>query len=156
MRGTDCTPGQLKSASDFVRARHVDGYSKAPKLSPFSDQQIVIRWADLVNLLAWYGALRYTAGRDGTGGTLENPGPIDSTKADGLHEKTVTSGTNAQRIITGVHCIVAPECRANRGDQGAFDEAVRRIKAEYDTCVKLGCNVNVSYHLTLGVEGSET
>ena len=81
MVGTDCTPEQLKSASDFVRARHVDGYSKAPKLSPSSDQQIVIRWAELVNLLAWYGALRYTAGRDGTGGTLENPGPIDSTKA---------------------------------------------------------------------------
>lgn len=27
---------------------------------------------------------------------------------------------------------ITPECRTNRGDQGAWDEAVARLKAEYD------------------------
>jgi hypothetical protein len=33
--------------------------------------------------------------------------------------------------ITAKHAIITPECRISRGAEGAFDEAVRRLKAEY-------------------------
>lgn len=67
MRGTDVTPAQLKSAENFIRARQACGRS------PQSDELISIRFDHLCRLVAWYGALRYAAGRDGIA-TLEEPG----------------------------------------------------------------------------------
>lgn len=32
--------------------------------------------------------------------------------------------------------LITPDCRANRGDDGAWDEAVRRLRAEYDLVVE--------------------
>lgn len=63
MRGVDCTPEQLKAAERFIlaRARRTD-----------SPEMITQRFEDLVRLLAWYGAIRYKAGRDGIS-SLENP-----------------------------------------------------------------------------------
>jgi hypothetical protein len=31
---------------------------------------------------------------------------------------------------------ITPECRTNRSNEGAWDEAVARLKAEYDAVVK--------------------
>lgn len=33
------------------------------------------------------------------------------------------------------HSIITPECRENRGDEGAWDEAVARAKEQYDAIV---------------------
>lgn len=33
--------------------------------------------------------------------------------------------------LPAVHCIIKPECRAARGDFGAFEEAAARCRAEY-------------------------
>ena len=49
------------------------------------------------------------------------------------------------------HAIITPECRAGRGEDGAFDEAVHRLKLEYNECVAVDANLNVSYHLILTV-----
>lgn len=72
MRGKDCTPEQLKSAEDFIMAR-ASTVTKRPK-------QVSMPFDDLVRLVAWYGALRFTAARDGVGGTLEKPGPMDTVR----------------------------------------------------------------------------
>ncbi len=70
MKGTDCTPGQLASADAFLSAR---GW-------PTGNRAVIAR-DDLVRLVAWYGALRYIAARDGEGGTLETPGEFVSVPA---------------------------------------------------------------------------
>ncbi len=67
MKGTDCTPEQLQAASDFLA---VPGW-------PEGTERAELERSDIVHLLAWYGALRFQAGRDGTGGTLEVPGAFD-------------------------------------------------------------------------------
>lgn len=70
MRGTDCTPKQLGHASDFLADR---GW---PDNVNFGSQ----RREDVARLLAWYGVLRYQAGRDGTGGSLEEPSALEVVK----------------------------------------------------------------------------
>lgn len=77
MNGMDLTPEQLDSASDFVLARRTVGDLILP---PDSDSRISIRWDELVRVVAWYGAMRYVAGRDQIGGTLEIPGEFVVTK----------------------------------------------------------------------------
>ena len=69
MKGTDCTAEQLQQASLFLAAR---GW---PKVVPAT----MPRREDIVRLIAWYGAMRYVAGRDGTGGSLEQPGELIAT-----------------------------------------------------------------------------
>lgn len=39
------------------------------------------------------------------------------------------------RAMDVQHCIITPECRSSRGDEGAWDEAVRRLRAEYEAVV---------------------
>lgn len=34
------------------------------------------------------------------------------------------------------HQIITDECRTNRGDAGAFEEAVQRIRDRYDWCAE--------------------
>ncbi len=54
--------------------------------------------------------------------------------------------------ITAKHAIITPVCRANRTPEGAFEEAVRRLKEEYDICRAIEGNEDVNYHLVLTVE----
>lgn len=69
MRGTDLTDEQLLSARKFVSDRMIPPQSEIPPM-------VTIPAEKLVRLIAWYGALRFVAGRDGTGGTLEKPGEL--------------------------------------------------------------------------------
>jgi hypothetical protein len=54
--------------------------------------------------------------------------------------------------IKAVHAVISPTCRQNRTLTGAFDEAVRRLREEYEACAKYEINSNVNYHLVLTVE----
>lgn len=72
MKGTDCTPAQLAHAEEFLAAR--------ANTRPSAGQPLALRWADACRALAWYGALRFIAGRDHIGGTLEEPAPLDTTR----------------------------------------------------------------------------
>ena len=69
MRGRDCTPEQLDRASDFLAKR---GWQEE------AEKAIQLR-ADMVRLIAWYGALRYQAGEKGIA-TLKNPGVATEAK----------------------------------------------------------------------------
>jgi len=71
VKGTDCTPEQIQSAREFLLAlaRNID-------TMPDDDAIVTPRFGDFARTVAWYGALRYKAGRDGTGGTLEAPGEV--------------------------------------------------------------------------------
>lgn len=67
MKGTDCTPEQIAHASEFMEIARWPVSAPTAKCS--RDQT--------ARLLAWYGAMRFQAGRDGVGGTLEKPGFIE-------------------------------------------------------------------------------
>jgi hypothetical protein len=72
VKGSDCTPQQMESAREFFEQRL---RGNPPSLA---DEAIVrIPIADLVRLIAWYGALRYEAGRLGIGGSFDAPAPLD-------------------------------------------------------------------------------
>lgn len=73
MRGVDCTPGQLRAAELFVLQHSLTVLPKNPR-------NVTLDFDDLVRLVAWYGALRFEAGRDGNGGTLECPGETVSVR----------------------------------------------------------------------------
>lgn len=53
-----------------------------------------------------------------------------------------------------VHVIITPECRSGRGDEGAWDEAVARARAEYDSIIAgwRESPVQPTLHLVLGLE----
>ena len=70
MRGTELTDAQIESARRFCADRRKD----APGDTPDDSRIISIPFGQMIRLVAWYGALRFQAGRDGTGGTLEKPG----------------------------------------------------------------------------------
>ncbi len=74
MKGTDCTPSQIVSASQFLAAR---GW-------PDDDIRREFKREDIVRIVAWYGAMRFQAGRDGVGGTIDRPGEF-VTRADPPH-----------------------------------------------------------------------
>ena len=57
--------------------------------------------------------------------------------------------------ITARHAIITPECREAHGVEGAFDEAVRRLRAEYLAC-QCAENRSVSFHVALTVERPDT
>ena len=52
------------------------------------------------------------------------------------------------------HSIITPECRASRGDEGAWLEAVARAKAEYDSITAgwRDSERQPTLHLVLGIE----
>lgn len=52
------------------------------------------------------------------------------------------------------HQIITPDCRKGRGDEGAWDEAVARAKAEYDGIVAgwRKSAAQPTLHLVLGIE----
>jgi hypothetical protein len=70
MKGTAITPAQYDAARRFIIARE----TTPPDVDRRGDDTpILLRFGDLVGLVAWYGALRYLAGRDGLN-SLESPG----------------------------------------------------------------------------------
>lgn len=38
--------------------------------------------------------------------------------------------------LKALHAIISDDCRRNRGDEGAIDEALRRVREEYLACVR--------------------
>jgi len=50
------------------------------------------------------------------------------------------------------HAIITDQCRANRGDEEAFDEAVRRLRNEYKAILDAHDENDVRYHLSIHVE----
>lgn len=52
--------------------------------------------------------------------------------------------------INAKHAIITPTCRANKGADGAFDEAVGRLREEYAAC--LDANPDSNFHVVLSVE----
>lgn len=54
--------------------------------------------------------------------------------------------------IAAHHAIITPTCRQGRGAVGAFDEAMRRIRAEYEVCERAAANAEARFHLVLTVE----
>lgn len=57
--------------------------------------------------------------------------------------------------ITAKHAIITPACRANRGDDGAFEEAVKRLREEYKTILNLPGNEAVTFHAVLLVQRTQ-
>lgn len=57
--------------------------------------------------------------------------------------------------IKAVHAIISPTCRTNRGIEGAFDEAVRRLREEYLAC-QGEHNKDSNFHVVLTVERKES
>jgi hypothetical protein len=66
MKGTDCTPEQLRHARRFLVDR---GWNSAV-------EKAIITTEDLIRIVAWYGALRYQAAATGEGGSLNQPGEL--------------------------------------------------------------------------------
>jgi len=58
------------------------------------------------------------------------------------------------RMLTASHQIITPTCRANRGIDGAFIEAMRRIERMYLDCAAGQPDVN--WHIKLIREGNYT
>jgi len=74
VRGTDLTDEQIQSARKFACARQ-----KIPATDGMIDDTTVVslKFGDLARLVAWYGAIRYQAGKHGVGGSFEAPGPME-------------------------------------------------------------------------------
>ena len=62
MRGNDVTPEQLEAAAAFLDLTRL---SERPQ----PHQMVTSRYCDVLQLLAWYGAVRYQAALDGIGDT---------------------------------------------------------------------------------------
>lgn len=58
---------------------------------------------------------------------------------------TVVPGMKAQ------HAIITEVCRLSRGHDGAFDEAVARLREEYDSLFREGVPNPMEVHLVLSV-----
>lgn len=50
------------------------------------------------------------------------------------------------------HAIITPVCRKNRTLEGAFEEAVRRLKDEYYACLQYSGNDEADFHLVLTLD----
>jgi len=66
MRGKDLTQDQLDRAKEFVK------FCQVFKRELADEQDVVLRFGDLVRLVAWYGAIRFVASQNGIG-TLDCP-----------------------------------------------------------------------------------
>lgn len=56
--------------------------------------------------------------------------------------------------MTAHHAIITPTCRENRGIDGAINEALMRIRAEYLLC-QVPENDGAKFHVVLTVEPPE-
>ncbi len=50
------------------------------------------------------------------------------------------------------HAIITPTCRENRTEGGAFDEAVRRLREDYDLICAGRAGTDFDIHMVLTVE----
>lgn len=50
------------------------------------------------------------------------------------------------------HAIITKVCRKNRGVDGAFDEAVRRLREDYESLAAAPANEAANFHLVLTVD----
>ena len=58
-----------------------------------------------------------------------------------------------ENSLVASHQIVSDACRSGRGDEGAGDEAVRRLVEEYRACLKgWGQTPGTRFHFVLAVE----
>ena len=58
--------------------------------------------------------------------------------------------------ITAKHAIITDQCRANRGDIGAFQVAMEQLRREYDAITRIRTNEpGVNYRLVLVVEDTK-
>ena|ERR1700729_3947856 len=79
MKGTDLTKEQLRAAEIFILE------TAGRRVGMDAPSGIVTMQFDaMVRLLAWYGAVRFKAARDGSGGTLENPGAAHNSASECL------------------------------------------------------------------------
>lgn len=53
--------------------------------------------------------------------------------------------------VTAMHAIVTDTCRANRGDEGAIDEALARLRRSALSCLGAG-KPGTRFHFVLSVE----
>ncbi len=59
--------------------------------------------------------------------------------------------------IKAVHAIISDACRTGRGEDGAIEEALRRIRQEYDACRPAWpVGKGARFHVVLTVERAET
>jgi|GEM_PF-3946941 hypothetical protein len=61
MRGTDITEAQMDAAEKFILLCRTDGNTRTPKPEEF----VSMPWANIVRIVAWYGAIRAKAVADG-------------------------------------------------------------------------------------------
>lgn len=54
--------------------------------------------------------------------------------------------------INARHAVITPTCRANRTDMGAFEEAVARLRSDYERIVAKRGEDGALYHIVLAVE----
>lgn len=47
------------------------------------------------------------------------------------------------------HCVISPGCRANRGFEGAFDEALRQVREPYSRYATKDKLAGSTWHLVL-------
>jgi hypothetical protein len=58
--------------------------------------------------------------------------------------------------ISAQHAIVSDACRTNRGDEGAIDEALARLRAEAMACMPGWSQRGARFHFVLTVEAGAT
>ena len=59
-------------------------------------------------------------------------------------------------MITAKHAIISDECRQSRGDVGALDEALNRVRSEYGALTEIHkIGSGVKFHIKLDVEFTE-
>jgi hypothetical protein len=61
MRGTEITDAQMDAAEKFILLCRTDGNTKMPK----PEESVSMPWANIVRIVAWYGAIRAKAVADG-------------------------------------------------------------------------------------------
>lgn len=54
--------------------------------------------------------------------------------------------------INAIHAVITPTCRQNRGDDGAFDEAMDRLREQYRKTLEIRGEDGAEYHVVLSVE----
>jgi hypothetical protein len=54
--------------------------------------------------------------------------------------------------IKAQHAIITPICIANRGIEGAIDEALRRIRQQFLKSVEANANASAKFHVVLTVD----
>jgi hypothetical protein len=82
MKGSDITSKQKMAAAKYILLRR-SKVNDGPDPSP--DELITVRWAQLVLLVAEYGAIRAASVADG--GSVEEPGEVYLTQARAKREQ---------------------------------------------------------------------